>query len=310
MKTDSKCSDWKIEYDKFILDGNSIQAKSIKENNINRSFFKYRCFDDNGYWLDWINGKVFLNSPSKFNDPFDCLISTTAETKLLILRDVARECLEEYVKLSKIDKKRLEITDNVLEAICIILEQHGEKINRKHINNSLSVESMEKREQSLFKNIFNIACFSEVNDSILMWSHYTNHHQGICIEYDFSKRSRIIEHFYPVTYSDKRFVLQPCHYKKRICSMPIVLCKAKEWAYEHEWRYVNIVDSDLNPPSDNSIDLSDKDSIKAIYIGVDAKKHNSDSVEKLLKITRKRNIPLYEMRFDAHEYKLNPHRIH
>jgi hypothetical protein len=31
---------------------------------------------------------------------------------------------------------------------------------------------------------FGICCFSETNDNIHMWSHYTNSHSGVCIEYD------------------------------------------------------------------------------------------------------------------------------
>ena len=32
-----------------------------------------------------------------------------------------------------------------------------------------------------------MSCFSEIHDSILMWSYYANSHMGICIEYDLSK---------------------------------------------------------------------------------------------------------------------------
>ena len=30
-----------------------------------------------------------------------------------------------------------------------------------------------------------VSCFSEVNDSIVIWSHYANNHKGFCLEYDF-----------------------------------------------------------------------------------------------------------------------------
>ena len=301
---------WKVKYDHHILNGNLAKATELKNGNINRSLFKYRCFDKNKDWVKWINGTIFVGSPSRFNDPFDCLLSVTADAKRKLLIDAAKEFLSEKVKLSKLDKSRLAVSDNTVEAICTILEQNGVLINRELIDGSLLEAKMREKTDSKFRDIFKISCFSENNNSILMWSHYANHHQGFCIEYDFSNDKHVSNKLYPVTYSTQRFILQLCHLKKKSSwSISAVLCKASEWAYENEWRYINAVNPDAADQSDSPIILSTPNSIKSVYLGVDAMNNNKESVENLKHATKELKIPLYEMKFDDFEYKLVPKKI-
>ena len=94
-----------------------------------------------------------------------------------------------------------------------------------------------------------ICCFSAVNDSVLMWSHYANSSQGICIEYDFSvlpSDSLIKNMIFPVGYTDSPLDLSDLiddTMENRICKSSIdaaILCssltKASVWNYEKEWR--------------------------------------------------------------------------
>ena len=59
-----------------------------------------------------------------------------------------------------------------------------------------------------YKKGLKVCSFTEVNDSIIMWSHYGDQHRGFCIEYDFALpapgnlSSRLL---FPVNYSSALF---------------------------------------------------------------------------------------------------------
>lgn len=116
-----------------------------------------------------------------------------------------------------------------------------------------------------------IACFSEINDSTLMWGHYADRHTGFCLEYDFASLLEdcrmncdipahcsgfmLNYHIAPVTYSKERFdatrhlltVIQD--YIREVTGVPskpvfldtllmakCQLLKSDDWSYEREWR--------------------------------------------------------------------------
>ena len=108
-----------------------------------------------------------------------------------------------------------------------------------------------------------MTCFSETNKSTLMWSHYTNNHKGVCIEYDLKllKDSRfdVLKHLFPVIYCEKRSqfkdydsILESHNELSNAIKygseyegweplddlLPLFLVKGKMWEYEKEWRIV------------------------------------------------------------------------
>src|SRR5580704_16264537 len=113
------------------------------------------------------------------------------------------------------------------------------------------LESMNDRVIEQFakgtREALRVGCFSERNDSILMWSHYADHHRGICIEYETRWLSIPggLGFLHPVNYYPELF--NPTEYFRYIPDdynnfmLMIAAChKAPEWAYEQEWRYVDI----------------------------------------------------------------------
>lgn len=94
-----------------------------------------------------------------------------------------------------------------------------------------------------------VKCFSTLNNSSLMWSHYADANKGICIEYDFNCLKHPIQKsmLFPVLYTKEPLNLQDLFEdnKRKIVEYPIdtaVLCsalnKSDVWEYEHEWRIV------------------------------------------------------------------------
>ena len=144
--------------------------------------YKYCPF--NVYSLRAINeAEIFHASPQQFNDPLDC--SPTLDL------DVS--------------------TDDAIKLLCGMLELSGETLGRiEQKIRSLRYSATEFWEDepdtqeaqdarlrwSLGRDIlstlrsematFGVLSLSETYSSVLMWSHYGDHHRGLCLEYDTS----------------------------------------------------------------------------------------------------------------------------
>jgi hypothetical protein len=90
-----------------------------------------------------------------------------------------------------------------------------------------------------------ILCLSEVRDSILMWGHYTDNHQGFVVGFDsdhpfFSKRRSDKDEFgflRRVNYSAQR----PQVTLSDTTSPIWFSTKSQQWSYEKEWRMVRVL---------------------------------------------------------------------
>ena len=165
-----------------------------------------------------INDTVWLAQPSSFNDPFDCAI-TADRSKL---KESVAHAVEFISKASDpatlVDKDLLGERKGDAEAY----EQYR-----------LGIRSV--LQQS------GILCLSEDPNSMLMWSHYANHHRGFCIQYDFSEGSRLRTLAQPVRYSDSMpsVSLADLAGANRTEALDSLwLTKAACWSYEKEWRVI------------------------------------------------------------------------
>ena len=108
-----------------------------------------------------------------------------------------------------------------------------------------------------------ISCFSEVSDSILMWSYYAKGHDGICIEFDLSLlkkntelTNKIFRGMTKVHYSPVRADLQ--YSSSSTSDLNFLVTKANVCEHEHEWRLISTTDAEYLP----------FDCISNVYIGI------------------------------------------
>ena len=292
------------------------------------------------------NGSVLLNTPDNFNDPFDSIINITEEEKQKVLdltinyftfrvfcdfikRDdlnltKAQKALFNTIKLevaayTKIIKKAktynmlpffndmvnyfAEVNDDILAA--------KEAVKAK-LENEIIPSLKEMRSKA------RISCFSCKNDSILMWSHYADSHQGVCFEFEENRNF-----FQKVHYSKKRvnislsdaisrvlafdFVNEKISYKDKKFSKTMLkplYTKSKEWSYEREVRCV-LSDSEPNTPGFLWIDGKNfiKMKITRIYIGTKA---YGDNLSELLYLAENRKIPVTFMKEDENNFAIVP----
>ncbi len=132
-----------------------------------------------------------------------------------------------------------------------------------------------------------VCSLCEVNDSILMWSHYADRHSGFCIEYDLWKLPRnsdLLKNLHPVFYHDVSDSEPEDNLNGiKFRHLYAVLRKSSEWKYEHEWRFVYYYD-DLEG---NILRLP---VISAIYLGC---RINKMDKEKVLTIAKQKKIKVF-----------------
>ncbi len=177
-----------------------------------------------------------------------------------------------------------------------------------------------------------VVCLSTKKDSILMWSHYADSQQGICIEYDLNQwdaDSPQRKLLFPVLYTDEPVNTSELFDKDAytISKYPVdeaVLCaainKASVWNYENEWRLVYVT---LSCDSQNQripVDVSIQPT--AIYLGYhflkpffyydtddrkayECARENLLTFNELMEFIIGNRIPLYLMRPAIGRYHLN-----
>ncbi|WP_010252959.1 DUF2971 domain-containing protein [Treponema primitia] len=82
---------------------------------------------------------------------------------------------------------------------------------------------------------YRIGCFTETYDNPLMWSHYTNSHQGFCVAYKKSEIEASVSFLEQVAYATAMPVVSGV---TDTDVKTVLLTKSSHWDYEKEWRAV------------------------------------------------------------------------
>ena len=294
-------------------------AYILKHEYLPNSIFKYREVNENSL-KNLLEDSVWLADPSNFNDPYDCAHTVDFSH---IQKEESATIVSRFLEANKVSSTFTE-------------EQREQLINSKEPYNCLvdilmSDESSEKREaikialnevqsqihadmaisnSKYISSSFKLCSFSERKDSMLMWAHYANYHQGFCIEYDLTSlpysdyRRRFL---YPTIYSDQMFDATD-HILKGVDDEQFnnlhlslaALIKAKDWEYEKEWRLVfanGIFETErayhIGKP-------------KMVYLGTKISKEHQ---EELIDICSTKEIPVCKMKAHHSEFKLVPMAI-
>ncbi len=197
-----------------------------KEETEERLFFRYQKIDE--FTKENLkNNVLYFNDPENFNDPFDCKIDITYQgtkeewSNFLLRNNKDPKEINQYIRDKKINRKKNSLI-----------------LNRTKINNKLPENVFEK-------SYFRVCCFSATKLNILMWSHYTENHQGICICFKTHKKgngyyltldseTRIL---FPVTYvKEKPKKVNMIYGFQNEQLMDFFLKKYTDWGYENEYR--------------------------------------------------------------------------
>lgn len=210
--------------------GNPVREFKDFEGAFHETLFKYKAWDEWGKKM-LKDGSLYFTSPGRFNDPFDCKIS------------VAYHLLtpKEHHQLLK-QKAREHLGVSSSQAFQVAHKMFKDKYWE-------SAEGM-KREQETVDKSLGVLSLTPDYRNLLMWSHYSEFHKGLCIGLNTShlqvlachlltRRNPIAEEsctFYldHVTYGDYPEIHPHDDVVER--AQKSMLHKYGQWSYEEEVR--------------------------------------------------------------------------
>ncbi|GAB1346550.1 DUF2971 domain-containing protein [Cloacibacterium normanense] len=218
----------------------------VDNHQIPQYLFKYRTIDSTIKILE--NNSLWFSKPNEFNDPFDCQIIPN--------------------------------TENTLEEIESFIRRNSKnKLNNREVKN-LAFETFNtpNRWKQILENTFSkiinntgICCFARNEKNLLMWSHYSNFHKGVCIKFDILKDKDFFVYPLSVNYRDDYPNYNHLKSNDKDLVNDIVLSKSKDWCYEQEIRVIKI--------KKNGLIEFKKDSLVEIIFGC---KTSNEDIEKIV----------------------------
>ena len=243
------------------------QAFLVKHLHIPSLLYKYRDFTDTH--LDALKrGVLYMSSPNRFNDPFDTTVYF--DPSRFIVEDLPAH---ELIKRAKTRdelfgsqetwhpepiKNPIRQSDWLRKIMADVLRDEPLEMRDALETfladlNDQKYREMRQKMSNWLRSGFSVLSLSDDPTSILMWSHYSNSHQGFCIEYDFGSlpptdlRRRMC---FPVLYRGKR--TDATRYMantgatdfNNLFGQYLCLLKDTSWSYEKEWRIVHTIGAD------------------------------------------------------------------
>ncbi|USZ48452.1 DUF2971 domain-containing protein [Halomonas sp. DN3] len=239
-----------LEYKKELI------QKGIDNGNFPKLLYKYRTIDQAKKILD--DFSFWFATPDTFNDPFDCGLSENQAPTL----DDARKHF-----------KRLNVSNDRIEQLIELYKRKPEKL----------VELVKNaKEKSIYSK--GVLSLSEKYDDILMWSHYSQYHQGVvfglAMEADLGFFVTPIRIDYKDSYEELNYLADPD--KSTIDTLKI---KSTQWGYESEIRiYKN--ESGLHKINQNAI--------REIYFGINTIQEDIDEIRRICSSKGLTNINFYK----------------
>jgi len=195
-------------------ENNKYEPKNSVEPKV---FYKYYAFNK-AFEIRtekiFSKNEIYFSMPEQFNDPFDSKVGISYEGT----EEQWINFLDGWYRKNKpnlLPKQRCDMVNTCLS-------------NRNKIPEALSFSFLKK---------MGVYCMSEINDDILMWSHYSEGHTGFCLIFDannefFGRSQKII---YSKSYPNVNFFTNTQLEKTEA----MLLTKAQHWDYEKEWRIID-----------------------------------------------------------------------
>jgi len=158
----------------------------------------------------------------------------------------------------------------------------------------------EQEQRKQLAQLVTLSSFTENNCNNLMWSHYTNNHQGICVEYSekLFERLKSLDNYFTegrIEYSEIPPVinnLESMHSQVK----KMLFNKQSEWIYEKENRVILT--------SRNEVDYIpiNRELVKAVYIGSKCE----PKIEKhIIDLCNQNSTKIYQGITFGNSYKVN-----
>ncbi len=249
-----------------------------------RFIYKYRSIDPNlEESVDrvrdiLVRSRLWLSSPLDFNDPFDMSAKIVATSTGQERRERARALLKERGIRYKERERR--VSDFARTPIAEI-EAKLEEIHRKRLANT------------------GVCSFAGDPRSILMWSHYSGNHTGLCVQFETARDFLTLSNAVPVEYSTEypeiNWITEPPSVLRKV-----ILRKHEGWSYEKERRIIF--------PERSRVYLAfNPQAVVGVIVGCRASDENRKLIEQLIEERRHANLPdvrVYYSQKHSSQYQL------
>lgn len=235
-------------------------------------FYKYRSINEHTESL-LINNELFFNHPDNFNDPFDCKPDC-----------FHRGTRDEWVDFFCRHRMHPAVARN-------LVKENLKNGNMKQKKNGILFDKNNIKEYSDDGTFLRACCFSERKDSLLMWSHYANSHEGICLSF---KSFSVGEYYLLPLDSDDALPFHELKYKDmkpkpvnlmnrdteettRIIT-DYYLTKFTDWHYESEYRLLSTIDD----RDGKSTVHFEKDALEGVTFGLNVKPDKAQRIKDII----------------------------
>jgi hypothetical protein len=232
------------------------------------------------------NSSILFKNPSLFNDPYDCYLDLISFEKVPL-----------NFRQNIIDRFRPFLSDTKVTEIIKQLETKSDiEITKIFRDEAFPIE----------QSALAVTCFSEKNDNLLMWSHYSDSHRGICLGFDLQKLYLNFKKYHPalikVKYTDQ---LERIDYfsEKKKAIINWFRIKSDSWSYEKEVRIV-LTNLKMDPTKHIAIPF-DTETINSIYLGTNIKPGDENTI-RLLAFKLLPKAKIFNMRLKEDSFSLIP----
>jgi DUF2971 family protein len=180
--------------------------------------------------MDWmrqiiLDRKIQFSNPRDFNDPWDC-----RPYFYIPEADDQRACERCVQWFDAAARKQAPGLDE---------QEHARKIIQLRNNRPSFERFIRDLSESIIEainKIYRVYCLSTKPDSTLVWSHYSNNHQGVCLE--FACNNIVFGSATQIQYSEEYPPLDfAIDAQDRLGLLPLFV-KSDAWSYEDEYRVI------------------------------------------------------------------------
>lgn len=188
------------------------------------TLYKYESFTSQAL-ANLKNHSLYFASPSGFNDPYDCAVFP--RIKEPSDADVERIRGHHLGKNNLPAKARAEFERLGIPSLRGLLLRQGQNVLDEAVKDFLSKRG--------------VTCFSERNDSLLMWGHYGGRFKGFCLGFrtDQEPLSKARKVRYTEDMPQVDLIPLLCDDDDSDEVLDIYCTKALDWHYEKEWRCIH-----------------------------------------------------------------------
>jgi len=255
--------------------------------------FKYISLCNDYHKRMIYNNEIFFASIDKLNDPYDSVVMLRYD---LATDEQINERYKYYVKLDHPN-----LTDIEVERVA------KNEMRLNDIKNKDRVNGILVKQRKWVSEHYGIFSMSSVNDSVLMWSHYSDAHKGICIRFNIQKflnfirndcvKERLLIVWNKVEYLPEYPLINPFELTTDEIVIKPLLIKSNRWKYENEIRFI------LFDHPDKALIVPDG-VIDQIILGCKITTENRNS---MIEISRQKNLAISQscLKSDSFGLELN-----